>query len=117
VNEQSKCYITIKVEVSMLLLATSGIITIPVPVPVPAFHMARRCAVPCFDICHVICHALQYPHYHSNVDLMQPDLLLRTSAVDTVPQDILHLTVPYEQDVTGDEEPDPFRTGRTGQAS
>lgn len=52
-----------------------------------------------------------------DVDLMQPDLLLSPCRVRADVQDILHLTVPDEQDVSGDEESDALRAGGAGQGA
>lgn len=52
-----------------------------------------------------------------DVDLMQPDLLLSPCRVRADVQDLLHLTVPDEQDVSGDEESDALRAGGAGQGA
>lgn len=52
-----------------------------------------------------------------DVDLVQPDLLLSPCRVRADVQDILHLAVPDEQDVSGDEESDALRAGGAGQGA
>lgn len=53
----------------------------------------------------------------SDVDLVQPHLLLSPCRVRADVQDVLHLGVPDEQDVSCDEEPDPLGTGGAGQGA
>ena len=52
-----------------------------------------------------------------DVDLVQPDLLLSPCRVRADVQDVLHLGVPDEQDVSGDEESDTLGTGGAGQGA
>ena len=54
---------------------------------------------------------------HLDVDLVQPDLLLGTRRVGADPQNVLHLLISNEQDVSGDKESDSLGTGRARQGS